>query len=1147
MAELPADPDRTRIAPTPAKTPSTVAPSTRLPPEAAAVAADPSKRVGKYVIVAPIGAGGMGAVFKAFDTELGRWAALKFLTAAGDAGARAYFLREAQLAARLAHPNITAIYDVGEQTGPSFAPGGGASEGGRPFIAMQYIDGENLHAARKRMSMAQVVAAIRKTAEALKVAHDAKIIHRDLKPANIMVDSAGQVFVMDFGLAKESSVDGQSIGGSGAIVGTPSYMSPEQARGKAGPQSDIYSLGATLYDLVTGRGPFIGETVADVMTQIFSQEPVWPRKLNPSTPPDVEAIVLRCLEKEPSRRYATVDELIEDLDAYTRGDPLAHAARPGWSYVMLKRLRKQPVLWSLAAALVISVAAGAGFGAYGLVQAARAADERARVERDERAKTDAEMRKAEQRLAAIYAERGRQAFDRGDLAAAALYYAEADSIHPSAAARANASAALRGPGRLRAVLPGQSDFVLEFSPDGKLVLVVYAGGLVRLWDAATGACVHELPRQEKPVIRVAFSADGRAVATSTVDKVSVWETATGRAAGKPIPLAKRTTAILLTADGKGLLMGGDSRAIELWTVESGELAMGPIAIKSVPSRLLIVDQTAIVGCSDGTVAFVALGGTEPPILFEKSLGGAVGIMNLDPARKRLVVASDRKAQVWDVASRKPIAKPVEVGAEIVAAAFTDEGHTVVLACDDGSLRSIDAETGQLDPGEIARLAPGRQVDMHLGRRLLVKIAEDKRSARLWELSSKTPMSFLLPHEGDASGVRFAPSGDCVAVGRFSPTTRVWEVDTTCFLGRPVLKGVDAVQFVVRPDGAEIAIVGSDQVVRLWRPGAPEEDVRTLRGHAAGIRRVTYSRDGRRLFTSDAGGRAILWDPETAAKVAELAHPEAVARAAFLVDGSLLTFTKRELFRWDGRSGVALPFAESMSFDEFYRGAHSRDGGRIALVREKRRVVVVDGRTGRPLYAPLVHTEDVEMVGMSADGAFIITGAGTGGLKGWDGATGRSLKLPFSGEVEGFVFLGDASRVAVIAPGKIVRVWDLAAGGQIGKTIAVGGESSLVDVSSGGRWLLTRGEEGICVWDLVEGEQVGRPVPTTSYNVALSPQGTFLIVGSRPATLWDTSYLTDTTPTGELKRQASLRMGMKLSDDGRIEALTADEWRALRGK
>ena len=259
----------------------------------------PGDAVGQFTLEARIGRGGGGEVWRASDASMGRRVALKF--PAGNEEELERFRREARIGASLEHPNIAAVYGVGEHDG-------------RPYIAMQLVEGTTLEALRGKDAR-RSAAAVRDAAKGVQFAHDAGVIHRDLKPGNVMITPAGRVTVMDFGLARPVG-SGSTMTASGMLVGTPAYMGPEQARGEAvGARSDVYGLGATLYDLLAGRPPFDGADLASLLMRVIDEAP--PRLACDS---ELEAIVMKCLEKEPSRRYGSARELGEDLDRWLAGE-----------------------------------------------------------------------------------------------------------------------------------------------------------------------------------------------------------------------------------------------------------------------------------------------------------------------------------------------------------------------------------------------------------------------------------------------------------------------------------------------------------------------------------------------------------------------------------------------------------------------------------------------------------------------------------------------------------------------------------------------------------------------------------------------------------------------------------------------------------
>lgn len=268
----------------------------------------------KYRLVKILGTGGMGRVYLAEDLHLNRKLALKFLHYGKESGLLR-FMQEARSQARIQHPNVCSVYEVGEIDG-------------RSYIAMEYIEGESLKDLQESLNLEQKVGIIQICAEALQAAHSLGIIHRDIKPSNIMVerrdDGSFRPVIMDFGLARESD-SSEGLTESGALIGTPAYMSPEQARGNAkllDRRTDIYSLGVVLYELVTGSQPFKGETLMSVVMSVIEDEPVFPRVLVPQLPRDLEAIILKCLEKDPSRRYDSAAALASDLQSFLDGKPV---------------------------------------------------------------------------------------------------------------------------------------------------------------------------------------------------------------------------------------------------------------------------------------------------------------------------------------------------------------------------------------------------------------------------------------------------------------------------------------------------------------------------------------------------------------------------------------------------------------------------------------------------------------------------------------------------------------------------------------------------------------------------------------------------------------------------------------------------------
>jgi predicted Ser/Thr protein kinase len=513
-----------------------------------------------YEVLGELGRGGMGVVYKARHIPLNRLVALKMILAGAHAGPeqRARFKREAEAVARLQHPNVVQVYDVGEQNG-------------LPFFSLEFVEGGSLN--RKLAGAPQparpAAALVETLARAMHVAHQRGIVHRDLTSANVLLTAEGAPKITDFGLAKMLAGEGGVHTQTDAILGTPSYMAPEQASGKGevGPATDVYALGAVLYEMLTGRPPFRAATALDTVAQVVSEEPIAPRLLQSGVPRDLETICLKCLEKEPARRYGSAAALADDCAAFLRGEPIA--ARPvGRAERLWRWARRNRAVAGLLTALVLVTVAGFAGVVSLLVLAVqrgdlaeanfKAADEQKRLAQTNFERAEANFKAAD--------EQKRRAEKENDRFRHTLYASQTHLIQQvwEDADITRVLELLNGEG-CRPTEPGQTDlrdwewFYLRglchtdvrtlkteaddlshvvFSPDGKqLAAASWRRKAVYLWDAGTGSLRYVLKGHKDAVRMVTFRPDGKQLASASQDGTVKLSAATPRTTSAVCPSA----------------------------------------------------------------------------------------------------------------------------------------------------------------------------------------------------------------------------------------------------------------------------------------------------------------------------------------------------------------------------------------------------------------------------------------------------------------------------------------------------------------------------------------------------------------------------------------------------------------------------------
>ncbi|MCE9603503.1 MAG: serine/threonine protein kinase [Planctomycetia bacterium] len=1041
---------------------------------------------GDYELLAEIARGGMGVVYKARQLSLNRLVALKMILA-GQFASKAdvdRFQQEAEHAANLDHPNIVPIYEIGVHEG-------------RHYFSMKLIEGSNLRSELPRLQK-DLTVGIRLMSEAARAVHHAHqrgVLHRDLKPNNILIDRDGEPHITDFGLARR--VEGDSdLTQSGAIVGTPSYMAPEQARGEKqlSTAADVYSLGAILYELLAGRPPFKAATPMETIVQVVSQDPERPSTTLHRIDRDLETTALKCLEKDPRRRYDSAAALADDLDRWLRGEPIL--ARPVGRWERTARwCRRNPLIAGLTATVAVSLVLGMLVSSYFAAAARRSAEE-ARHEQL-RAEANADLAQQQKLRADLKADAALQASNmllaEKVLGDRSLYAARMNLVQRNWEAH-RMREVLEGLGRpsridplewsteqLRAGLlpPPRRDLrgfewfywerrfhserlnlkeplapsahpsgarAVAFSPNG---LKIATGGddrLLKLWNASDGRLLHSLRGHKDSLNHVAFSADGTRVVSAggAADGVKVWDVATGK-------------------------------LLNTFVVSSGE-------IKLVPWQ----------------VAF-------------------------HPDGSRLAVASyDESIRVWDLATGKELPSLNAHAGGFSSLAYSPEGkHLAAGSFERGTITLWDATDGKLLQTLEGHQGKVADVEFSSDGTRLASAGWDK-TVRLWNVADGKQLNVFKRHTDFVHGVAFSPNGKRLASGGQDATACIWDLPNG---GNELLiqGGIYAVSGIsFSPDGAHLATAHLDGDVKIWDAALGQESRVLAEEPNAPLSCVACSPNSQWIATAGSGSIVNVWNRKQERVHRFTGHVGRITSVVFSPDDRYVVSAgnDRTIRVWDLASGkqkavwnghklpinsIALSadgrWLASAAGDPFRRGEPSESQAELKLW---------DFATGNEVRNLIGHKQAVVSVAFRSDGKQLASiGADESGVMLWDTINGSGMKTPAvpNKALHSVTYSPDGRQLAVSSQDGTAQIFDIESGRLLWTLDGHAASVLSVAYSPDGRRLATAGrDKTVRLWDVDSGQEVltlsGHTGPVSA--VVFSADGNRLISAGHDgaARIWE---------------------------------------------
>lgn len=1045
-----------------------------------------------YELLGEIARGGMGIVYRAHQSSLNRAVALKMVLGpqlAGEAAARR-FRAEAEAAASLDHPNIVPIYEVGEHDG-------------RLFYTMKLVENGSLASMTKPVAHPHEAASMMAIiARAVHYAHQRGILHRDLKPGNILLDAQGQPHVVDFGLARRLESD-SSLTQHGAALGTPNYMPPEQARAGSAPltvAADVYSIGAILYELLCGRPPFQAATPLETMRRVIDEEPAPPSALRAqrtkkdgysasgdfeALDDDLETICLKCLEKDPARRYASAEALAEDLDRWQDGQPIA--ARPaGPGERVLKWIRRHPA-W--AALMGVT-----GAGILGLIVMQSINDVNLKRERDHarhqerRALTNEWLARVEAQRAESNALTARLNLYAADIYTAAKFV-ENGQVAPALALLKQHEPAPGDPDSrgfewywLRGLCEGDSAQILRTHARGVHTLAFSADerrmasgdhAEIVIWDSTDWSIKSRFPSKNDRSVWEAKSQQGLALMQR--DPGKMLELLTGRTAleteitpSRP-DMAHATRALAFAPDGKTLLSAGTKEYVKFWDLKPGRLRNW-YSIEGADAAFL----------PDGRV--VAFGGKttrgRKVEIVDAETGKATATLAedctalaLSPNGEWLVtLVSNREVIVWRATNLKEVSRfrtpdgvpgrmAISRDGQRVAAAIFDREHPRIY---DVRRNGRQTDCGKLDSQVLSLVFSPDGTQIAFGMR--------DSTVRVHDVSSGLPQRRLSGHLGEVFAVAWSADGRLISAGQ-DGTIRVWNQSSTRVPAGITQRFHSA---IASPSGDQLAGVGDGGRVVVWDGKSRES--RELNVQSS-FQPLTFSSEGSALWVgqrvNEEQSKIELWRLEDGKTIRTITLPESGRIQASPKGDRVVICNRDEAVVFDVASGRELArFSEGLS--QFLLDDAVFDGERFICRVFPYGAGVWSVSTGQRV-ARIRSPDETAPHSMTAtaDGALVITGDDDYRIRIWDGGTGRLLRTltGHGGSVRELALSADGRTLASVSEDMLVKLWSVPTGRELltmARSLDIG---SLLFTPDGRGLLATHPWRGAHIWR--EGDRPGR--------------------------------------------------------------------------